>query len=281
MASLLEKYRPRALSEVRGQPGVVRSLTRFCKAPYPVAMLFAGPSGVGKTCAARCLAAGLGVSPGDAGLGGYHEIASGEMTGAAVREAVRALHFRPMLSPSGWRVLVCNEADRMTESAETIWLDALEKLPQSCVVVFTTNAPEAMTQRFRDRCEVYAFEGRAERLRPAIKKLAAEVWAGEVGRGACPHLDIVGMPTLLGPDSMHASFRLALQQLAQYVREAVPGGDLAAVRERLEESLTAGYDCKAGCDHCGAEQPCRMGQRSKKCSSCKRQFAIDWAASEA
>ena len=49
------------------------------------------------------------------------------------------LSFRPMLG-SGWKVLVCNEADRMTTSAETIWLDALEGLPPKSVIVFTTNA---------------------------------------------------------------------------------------------------------------------------------------------
>ena len=51
-SKLTDKYRPRTLSEVLGQPEIVASLQRFVAAPYSCAMLFHGDSGIGKTSAA-------------------------------------------------------------------------------------------------------------------------------------------------------------------------------------------------------------------------------------
>jgi DNA polymerase III delta prime subunit len=62
---------------------------------------------------------------------------------------------------SGWKVIVANEADRMTAQAETVWLDRLESLPPRTVIVFTTNYPEKLSQRLRDRCTRLVFEAQA------------------------------------------------------------------------------------------------------------------------
>jgi DNA polymerase III delta prime subunit len=50
---------------------------------------------------------------------------------------------------SGWKVVIINEADRMTPQAEVMWLDGLEKLPAKTVVVFTTNNPLLCTSSAR------------------------------------------------------------------------------------------------------------------------------------
>jgi replication-associated recombination protein RarA len=254
--SLLHKYRPRTLAEVCGQQAVIRALKRFAEAPYPVAMLFHGESGIGKTAAAHALANDLGVACEHGEWGGLYEIPSGEQSGKEVKEMLQQLSFRPMMG-SGWRMVVCNEADRMTVSAEVIWLDALENLPPKSVVIFTTNQPEKLSQRFRDRCEVYAFESDSKKLKPHIKKLAERIWRAEVGRGKCPALDILGMPTLGDASTMYASFRLALQQLTRYVRAAKGGGgrdELEAEREQLVRSIGLQEQGSATCDYCGREQ---------------------------
>jgi hypothetical protein len=218
-ASLVAKYRPLYLAEVLGQPEVTASLAAFVKAPVSCAMVFHGESGCGKTSAAQAIARELGCSIEDEEMGGYFEIASGEMTAEQVRDKINLLRYRP-LTGSGWRVLIANECDRMQRPAETIWLDALENLPPQTVVIFTTNEPQRLSQRFLGRCETYAFQSDKTAIRPWIHALAIRIWNLEVGPGSPPNLAKIGMPMLGDLESMHASFRLALQQLQPLVRSA-------------------------------------------------------------
>lgn len=216
---LVRKYRPESLAEIIGQDQVVAALTSFVANPYSAAMIFHGESGVGKTSAARVLATELGCCLEDEEIGGFLEIASGEMTADAVRAKVDLLRYRP-LSGSGWKVVVANEADRMMRPAETIWLDVLEHLPPRTVIVFTTNEIGRLSQRFRDRCEVYKFAHEVQEIGPWITALVRRVLEQEVGDGEPPRLLELGMPTVGDLDTMHASFRLALQQLQPLVRAA-------------------------------------------------------------
>ncbi len=213
---LTDKYRPRTLAEVLGQPEIVESLRRFVAAPYSCAMLFTGDSGIGKTSAAYALAYDLGCAVEEAELGGVFEIPSGSQSAESVRRILETLRYRPLCG-SGWRVLMVNEADRMQLPVETIWLDALEHLPPMTVVIFTTNEPARLSQRFRNRCEEYAFQGGSERLRPWIAALARRLWERE-GKGPPPDLDGIGLPALGDVGSMMASFRLAVQQLQRLLR---------------------------------------------------------------
>jgi hypothetical protein len=108
----------------------------------------------------------------------------------------------------------------MALPCESIWLDALEHLPPQTVVIFTTNDTGRLSRRFRDRCEGFHFEAQTDRIGPWVRALVQRVWEREVGGGECPILESAGMPTLGDSDSMHCSFRLALQQLQRHVRQA-------------------------------------------------------------
>jgi hypothetical protein len=213
---LTDKYRPRTLAEVLGQPEIVASLQRFTAAPYSCAMLFHGDSGIGKTSAAYALAYDLGCAVDEAELGGVFEIPSGSQTAESVRKILDLLRYRPLCG-SGWRVLMVNECDRMALPVETIWLDALEHLPNQTVMVFTTNDPSRLSQRFRNRCEEFAFQGGSEHLKPWIDALVHRLWEQE-GIGPPPVLEGLGLPTLGDVGSMTASFRLALQQFQLLLR---------------------------------------------------------------
>src|SRR5262245_2054010 len=279
--NLLSKYRPRKLAEVLGQPGVIRALRLYVKKPYPAAMLFHGQSGTGKTATACALAHELGRAVHEAAFGGVHEIPPGETGADEVRRVLRLFHLRPMFG-SGWKVLICNEADRMTTSAETIWLDALEHLPDKATIVFTTNEPERLQKRFRDRCEVYGFESDSAKLAPAIRRLAKRVWHREGCRGSPPRLDTLGMPTLGDPDAMHASFRLAMQQLTRLVREAKLGGgngaELRQAGQQIQRDLAIlekHLDVEAACDFCGKTQDVENDCTSFVCEACGKRNHVE------
>jgi RNA polymerase sigma factor (sigma-70 family) len=211
---LTERYRPRNWDDLIGQPEAVRQLKRFVAAPHPAAFLFEGPTGVGKTSAARVLATALGVDVESGGMGGYHCIAAGEQTGRNVRDAMSSLEVCAW-SGSGWRVLVVNEADAMTPQASFVWLDALEELPPQAVVIFTTNNPGKLTARLRDRCERVKFTASADTLRPYLQGFVDRIWKAETGDSCAPAVASFGP---IEDERGRVSFRRLLQQMTPVIR---------------------------------------------------------------
>lgn len=196
--SITEKYRPKNLAALRGHARIVAMLKSFTKSPCSKAFLFSGPAGTGKTSAAYALAGELGCdfSATPKECGGVFEIASGELTADNVREMFKtSLAYRPFYG-SGWKVLICNEADNMSNQAEFVFLDILENLPPATVVVFTTNNPEKLSARFRQRCECHAFKSPVAEYGQdkspaeiAAQALIDDVWRAELGHNHSPRLD--------------------------------------------------------------------------------------------
>jgi hypothetical protein len=236
--NLARKYRPRSLAEIRGQRAAVQILKRLAQAaaddPTPVALLFHGPSGVGKTASAWALAAALGCDIDDPAMSGIHEMPSGQQDGEAVRRLLDTLRLRPLMG-RGWKVVIVNEADYMTTQAEAIWLDGLENLPPKTVVIFTTNNTARLTGRLATRCVSIEFDGDPKRLRRPIADMARDIWKRETGRqlGSVPAG--LGIMNSLFPS---VSFRLALQQLAAYLA----AGQLPATARACEVKESAATD---------------------------------------
>jgi replication-associated recombination protein RarA len=178
---LTERYRPLTLADISGQEGVVGVLSRFAQHPYSTAYLFDGETGTGKTSAALALANALGCDLAKQEFGGVYVIASGEQSADSVRETCRMMYNAPWHG-SGWKVVIVNEADRMSSPAETVWLDRLEALPPKTVVIFTTNYAGKLSQRFVDRCTRLTFESGAEKLRASATQFASAIWKSETGR---------------------------------------------------------------------------------------------------
>lgn len=239
--NLADAYRPQTLAEVVGQPWTVSQLETFVESPYPVAFLFEGATGTGKTSTALALANALGVDVLSGPFGGFHEIASGEQTGESVRRVMDGLRLHT-LSGSGWKVLVVNEADCMTANAAYIWLDALESLPVRSVVVFTTNEAAKLPARLRDRCERFRFESGYLALAPYLPELIARVWSAETGRDDPPDLDALGP---IQDEKGNVSVRRVLQLLAPWIRNGI----------KPEEKPKAGKKAAAGKRHPATPPP--------------------------
>src|SRR5262245_639163 len=207
MTPLVEKYRPKLLADIVGQPDIVEQLALFAREPYSAAFMFDGETGTGKSSAAFGLARELGVDVDEGDFGGLSQIASGEQTGETVRTIMNGMRTRPW-SGSGWRVLVVNEADAMTPNAAVIWLDVLENLPEQVVVIFTTNAANRIPARLRDRCERHHFESGWLSLLPHLQELADRVWKAEVGEDNAPDVQDFGH---LQDDRANVSVRRLLQ----------------------------------------------------------------------
>jgi|GEM_PF-6050096 len=211
------------LGDMRGNERIIACLKSFVKKPCSKAFLLSGPAGTGKTSAAFAMAGELGcdlaVKPRE--CGGLFEIASGDLTADTVREMFRTtLAYRPFYG-SGQKVLICNEADNMSNQAEFVFLDILENLPPQTVVVFTTNNPEKLSARFRQRCECHTFktpargfEEGASAAEIAAQALIDDVWKAELGHNHSPSLtELDGWR-----DGGNVSFRAVLAALDPLIR---------------------------------------------------------------
>lgn len=216
--AVLDTYRPTTLSEVVGQSTAIAALQSYLEQPFPGAFVFDGPTGVGKTAAARALAFDLGCSQEDPEMGGLLEIPSGKQDGKAVEDLLRNISRRPLFG-SGWNVALINEADLMTPQAEGIWLDGLEHLPNKAVVIFTTNDIHRLSKRLVGRCERVQFDGSSPEFLAGLAGLVKRIFKAETG------LSIRRVPKNLGRyelASENYSIRLALQQIAPYIRSGQP-----------------------------------------------------------
>jgi DNA polymerase III, delta subunit len=233
--NLIEKYRPSTLSEVAGQPYLVSQLQMFAESPYSAVFLFEGYTGTGKSSAAMALANDLGIKVDRGVFSGLWQIASGEQTGDTVQKTMENLRVTPM-EGSGWRMLIVNECDIMTAGAAAKWLDALENLPPRTVVIFTTNNGHKLQQRFRDRCECFAFESSTEAITPYLQEIVDRVWKGETGQADAPRVADFGP---LADEQGHISFRRLLQAMTPWLRSGKrPAGAKPIPAQSESASLT-------------------------------------------
>lgn len=200
---LVEKYRPKSCDDVIGQAGAIAQIDALLERGIGGrALLFEGPSGVGKTTTALVLARHVGTVGDDETLqavqmGSNLDIRfyrAKEMDQRAVEE------LQDWLVLSNWRadykMAIIDEAQTMTRGATDALLSVLENLPDRAIVILTTTEAEALQEDlfgmqtpFGSRCIQIAF---ARPDNAAIAERLAEIAFLETSNGASlPYADIV------------------------------------------------------------------------------------------
>jgi DNA polymerase-3 subunit gamma/tau len=167
--SLYNKYRPRCLEHIRGQPHIVKTLSNAIKSGRPShAYLFTGHYGGGKTTISRILACMLncekGMSPTPCGVcptcvrimnGTAPDVV--EMDAASNRgiDAIRALTQDAQLSPveSRCKVFIIDECHALTNDAANALLKTLEEPPEGLHFCLCTTEPRKVLDTIRSRCQ--------------------------------------------------------------------------------------------------------------------------------
>jgi DNA polymerase III subunit delta' len=162
-------------SEVFGHARPLGLLSRsIARRSLPPSLLFTGPDGVGKRLAARAVAEALNcLSPagGDAcgtctacrriAKGTHPDVIAIEPPDAGaikielVRPAIAATAYKPF--EGRCRVVIVDEADRLTDDAENALLKSLEEPPAGSVFILVTSRPEMLLATIRSRCSQLRF----------------------------------------------------------------------------------------------------------------------------
>src|SRR5690625_4218602 len=152
-----------------GQQAVIEQLTDHQTITAPThAWLFTGPPGSGRSLAARAFAQTLQCEqpdPADRGCGtcqacatigaGTHadvNIVTTEKVSYAiedVRDLVANAHDRP--STARWRIIIIEDADRMTERATNVLLKAIEEPPERTIWMLSAPSPADVLVTIRSR----------------------------------------------------------------------------------------------------------------------------------
>ena len=152
--------------EVVGQPRVVGQLQRAARDNDPThAWLFTGPPGSGRSTAARALAAALLCEHGT-GCGACHACRTAfagthadvthfvtenpQISIEEARELVVKAQDRP--SVGSWRIMIVEDADRMTERTSNVMLKSIEEPPPHTIWLLCAPSPMDVLVTIRSRC---------------------------------------------------------------------------------------------------------------------------------
>jgi DNA polymerase III gamma/tau subunit len=180
MQPLVEKHRPRKLSDFAGLKPIRSMFERFAAAPYSSAWLLTGQAGTGKTTLAYAVAELIG--------GQLYHVASRSCDLAEVNHVADLCSGTSLFSKTAWWIVVVDEADLMTKGAQEAFLSLLDstEAPKDTVFIFTSNDTAKLEKRFLSRCRVLEFD-LAPDAAEAVQFLT-KVWKAET-TAEVPDLD--------------------------------------------------------------------------------------------
>ncbi|MGZ4903424.1 MAG: replication factor C small subunit [Halobacteriota archaeon] len=167
----VEKYRPKKLSDVIGQPHIISRLESYVKLKNLPHLLFAGAAGTGKTSAAIALAHEL---YGDSWQNNFTELnASDERGIEVVRNKIKNFaRTAPINAP--FKIIFLDEADSLTPDAQSALRRTMESFSMSCRFILSCNYSSKIIEPIQSRCAIYRFKPiDAAALKKRLERIAA------------------------------------------------------------------------------------------------------------
>lgn len=229
--SLALKYRPRTFEDVVGQRLNAVVLQQMVEAgQVPQALLFSGPSGVGKTTAARILASAMDATD---------TIEIDAASNGGVSEVRKILDVVRYSTGGGHRVVILDEAHSITRQGFEAFLKTLEEPPAGTVFVLVTTEPHKIPPTILSR--LIEFQFRAIGAADVLERLVRVT-----------HLEGVEVsPVLLHHLAQRAdgNVRTALQSLDKAIRAGIQSVEQYKEMSGEHDPAPALLDALATGDH--------------------------------
>jgi len=262
--NLALELRPKRLSEMIGQDAVVKALrAKMSKRPAR-ALMFHGPSGVGKTTLARIVALSEQLNlkqwgePTDEDWEAYNQYAILETNASEVngvedaRNMVEFARHRP-LPPSTCKVFILDEAQLLTSQAQNVLLKPMEDAPEHVRWIICTTDPRKILAPLKQRCAAATYHlkpldskgivkllqhgakhiAMGKELSSGLKRLAQELISQDVRapRAVLNALELFSQG--LSPSAAVSGIRAEVDTLGLF--RAITKGNWARAAEQLRE----------------------------------------------
>lgn len=149
---LVEKYRPRVLSEIVGQDMIIHRLQAIANNGCDFThLLFTGPVGTGKTTTAHALANQLGAD--------FKELNASDDRGIDVirKIVITYARYRP-LTQFGYKIMFLDEVDGLTPDAQLLLRRPMELYATNCRFILACNYVNKIIEPLRSRCTEFEFK---------------------------------------------------------------------------------------------------------------------------
>ena len=161
-----EKYRPKKLSDVKGQPEVVSRLKAFVKSKSMPNLLFAGPAGIGKTASAIAIAREL---YGETWEDNILELNASDERGIdIIRHKVKDFARTKAVDKVPFKIIYLDEADALTKEAQHALRRTMEDYSNTTRFILSCNYSSKIISPIQSRCAIFRFK-------PIDKKVASEL----------------------------------------------------------------------------------------------------------
>jgi len=151
-----EKYRPKTFDELVGQEEIikrVKNLTSSLNIPH---LLFAGPSGTGKSSLALVIVKEL---YGEKWRQNFLELNASDARGIdVIRQEVKTFARTKSLSQVPFKVIFLDEADALTREAQQALRRTMENFSSTCRFCLSCNYSSKIIDPIQSRCAIFRFK---------------------------------------------------------------------------------------------------------------------------